>query len=106
MWRFDKNWKAQHGEIPWVVRPPSTYIKEHVYFASYPLEKLASSEHARQVLEIVGAETRLLFSGNFPHQEYGDPFDMIADVPEAIRPRVLSANALELYGSRLLAPNR
>jgi predicted TIM-barrel fold metal-dependent hydrolase len=106
MWRFDKNWKAQHGEIPWVVRPPSTYIREHFYFASYPLERLASAEHARRVLEMVGAERRLIFSGNFPSQEYGDPFEMIADVPPEARQRVLSENALELYGERLLAPNR
>jgi uncharacterized protein len=105
MWRFDKNWKAQHGEIPWVVRPPSSYIKEHFYFASYPLERLASPEHARRVLEMVGAKTRLLFSGNFPSQEHGDPFEMIADVAPEARERVLGQNAVELYGERLLAPS-
>ena len=38
MWRFDKNWKAQRSETPWVKEPPSAYLRRHVYFTSYPLE--------------------------------------------------------------------
>src|SRR5215510_4135091 len=38
MWRFDKNWKAQRSETPWVKLPPSRYILDHFYLTSYPLE--------------------------------------------------------------------
>jgi predicted TIM-barrel fold metal-dependent hydrolase len=105
MWRFDKNWKAEHAAVPWLDRPPTAYIFEHVRSTTYPLEKLAPAD-LRDLLGMVRADRTLLFSGNYPSQEYGDPFEMIADFPDDLRRRVLVENALELYGQRLLAPNR
>jgi predicted TIM-barrel fold metal-dependent hydrolase len=106
MWRFDKNWKAQRSETPWVVRPPSSYILEHFYSTTYPLEAPPDPRYLHQTLEMVQAERTLLFSSNYPNWEYGDPFAMIADVPETIRRHVLVDNALAVYGDRLLALNR
>jgi uncharacterized protein len=103
-WRFDKNWKAQHGEVPWLRRPPSDYIDEHVFLTTYPLEKLAPGQLG-QLVEMGRVEGRLLFAGNFPNQELGDPVEMLADLPEALRRRVMAENALALYGQRLIAPN-
>ncbi len=40
MWRFDKNWKAQRSETPWVKEPPSAYILRHFYSSTYPLEMI------------------------------------------------------------------
>ena len=37
--------------------------------------------------------------------ELGDPFAMIADIPAALRRRVLVENALAVYGERLLRPH-
>jgi predicted TIM-barrel fold metal-dependent hydrolase len=103
-WRFDKNWKAEHSAVPWLRKPPSAYIREHFRSTTYPLEKL----DARDLGDLVGmvhADETLLFSGNYPNWEYGDPFEMLDELPAAIRPRVLAENALALYGDRLLAPN-
>jgi predicted TIM-barrel fold metal-dependent hydrolase len=105
MWRFDKNWKAQRAEAPWLQRPPSSYILEHFSSTTYPLEALPDPQYLRQILEMVEAERTLLFSSNYPHWEYGDPFDMIRDIPDAMRRRVLVENALAVYGERLLVPN-
>jgi predicted TIM-barrel fold metal-dependent hydrolase len=105
LWRFDKNWRAEHASVPWLRRPPSGYIVEHVYSTTYPLEKLDPT-HTDQILGMVHADGRLLFSSNYPNWEYGDPFEMIEQVPDEIRRRVLVENALALYGDRLLAPNR
>lgn len=105
MWRFDKNWKAQRSETPWVQQPPSGTILEHFYSTTYPLEALPRPQF-QQILEMVEAERTLLFSGNYPNWEYGDPLAMLDDIPEALRRRVLVDNALAVYGERLLAPNR
>ena len=102
MWRFDKNWKAQRSETPWVTRPPSRYILDHFYSTTYPLEAASNPRHLQEILAMVQAERTLLFSSNFPHWEYGDPFEMIQDVPKGIRRRVLVDNAVEVYGDRLL----
>lgn len=105
MWRFDKNWKAQRSETPWVQQAPSTYILKHFYSTTYPLEAAPDPAYLAQVLEMMDGEHRLLFSSNYPNWEYGDPFDMIRDVPDHMRRRVLVDNALDLYGERLLMPN-
>ncbi|HEU5090097.1 MAG TPA: amidohydrolase family protein, partial [Roseiflexaceae bacterium] len=104
MWRFDKNWKAQRAETPWVKKPPSAYIREHFYHTSYPLE--ASDEQAlAQVLAMVDGTRTLLFSSNYPNWELGSPYEMIEALPETARQPVLAGNALEVYGARLLQPH-
>jgi uncharacterized protein len=104
MWRFDKNWRAEHAAVPWLQRPPTSFIFEHFRSTTYPLEKLDRAD-LRDLLGMVRADQTLLFSSNYPSWEYGDPFDMVADVPEDIRRRVMVDNALDLYGPRLVAPN-
>jgi len=102
MWRFDKNWKAQRAETPWVKEPPSAYILRHFFSTTYPLEAMADPEALPQVLAMIEAERTLLFSSNYPNWLFGDPFAMVAEMPEHLQRRVLVANALALYGDRLL----
>jgi len=106
MWRFDKNWKAQRSETPWVKQAPSRYILEHFYSTTYPLEAAPEPKYLHQVLEMIEADRTLLFSSSYPNQEFGDPFEMIGDLPESLRPRVLVDNALAVYGQRLAARSR
>jgi predicted TIM-barrel fold metal-dependent hydrolase len=105
IWRFDKNWKAQRSETPWVREPPSSTILRHFSSTTYPLEAVADPRHVEQVCEMIDAEHTLLFSSAYPNWEYGDPFAMIADIPEPLRQRVLADNAADLYGERLFAAN-
>ncbi len=106
MWRFDKNWKAQRSETPWVKERPSTSILRHVYSTTYPLEMPPDAEALHQVLEMVEGERTLMFSGGYPDWDYGDPFAMVDDLPEGMRSRVMAENALAVYGERLLGANR
>jgi predicted TIM-barrel fold metal-dependent hydrolase len=101
MWRFDKNWKSQRSETPWVKQPPSRYILDHVHLTTYPLEAAPEPTYLHQVLEMIEAEHTLLFSSNYPSWELGDPFEMLRDVPPALRRRVMVDNALAVYGARL-----
>jgi len=101
MWRFDKNWKAQRSETPWVKLPPSRYILDHFYSTTYPLEAAPDPTYLPQVLAMIEGERTLLFSSSYPNWELGDPWDMIRDVPEQIRQRVMVDNARALYGPRL-----
>jgi predicted TIM-barrel fold metal-dependent hydrolase len=106
MWRFDKNWKAQRGETPWVKEPPSQYILRHFYTTLYPLEAAQNPEALAQTLAMVEAERTLLFGSGYPDWRYGDPFAQVEELPEALRPNVLADNALAVYGDRLLEPNK
>jgi hypothetical protein len=101
MWRFDKNWKAQRAETPWVKERPSAYILRQVYSTMYPLELPEAGRTLHEVADMVDARQRLLFSTSFPDDRFGDPFRMLDELPAAIRSRVLAENAMELYGARL-----
>jgi predicted TIM-barrel fold metal-dependent hydrolase len=105
MWRFDKNWKSQRSETPWVKQAPSRYILDHFLLTTYPLEAAPEPKYLHQVLEMIGAERTLLFGGGYPDWSLGDPFDMLRDLPGQVSQRVMARNALELYGERLLARN-
>lgn len=106
MWRFDKNWKAQRGETPWVKEPPSRTILRHFATTLYPLEDGFSQEQIGQMLAMIEGERTLLFGSAFPDWRYGDPFAQVEELPEAFRAPVLAGSALGLYGTRLLAPNQ
>jgi predicted TIM-barrel fold metal-dependent hydrolase len=106
MWRFDKNWKAQRGETPWVKEPPSQYMLRHFYLSLYPLEAAPGPAELEQTLAMIEGERRLLFGSSYPEWRYGDPFDQVAELPAPLRPAVLAGNALAIYGERLLASHR
>jgi predicted TIM-barrel fold metal-dependent hydrolase len=105
MWRFDKNWKAQRAETPWAKEPPHAYILRHFYHATYPLEAPPDPAYLHQVLEMIEADHTLLFSSAYPNWAFGDPFEMVATIPAALRRAVMVDNALNVYGDRLLASN-
>jgi uncharacterized protein len=106
LWRFDKNWKAQRSETPWVKQPPSRYILDHFYSTTYPLEAAPDPKYLHQVLDMIEADRRLMFSSSYPNWALGDPFEMVRDIPESLQRTVMVDTAVAVYGQRLLAPNR
>src|SRR5262249_23213958 len=106
LWRFDKNWKAQRSETPWVREPPSAHILRHFSHATYPLEAPRDPAHLRQVLAMIEGEGTLVSPSTSPNGELGAPFAMAQAVPAELRRRVMVDNALAVYGERLLAPSR
>jgi predicted TIM-barrel fold metal-dependent hydrolase len=101
MWRLDKNWQALRDEVPWVKRLPSEYIIENVRFTTQPFLEPRKPEHLLAMLDIVHAERTLLFSSDYPHWDFDNPLQALMRVPEEMRERIRSGNAIELYGDRL-----
>jgi predicted TIM-barrel fold metal-dependent hydrolase len=97
LWRFDKNWKGLRQSTPWLVRPPSEYVRDHVLLTTQPLEEPERPEHQRAVLEMFDVARMVMFSSDFPHWD-GDTVDFAARAfPAALRSRVMSETARELY---------
>lgn len=97
LWRFDKNWKALRQTTPWLDRPPSRVVEEHVLLTTQPLEEPDRPEHFAAMLEMFDAGRMLMFSSDFPHWD-GDAPDFAARAfPPALRSRVMSETARELY---------
>lgn len=97
MWRFDKNWKALRSTTPWLDRPPSEYIRDHILLTTQPLEEPEDSRHFKAILDMFDAGHMLMFSSDFPHWD-GDTPDFSANAfPKEIRARVMGETAREIY---------
>jgi predicted TIM-barrel fold metal-dependent hydrolase len=98
LWRFDKNWKGLRQTTPWLTRPPSEIVSEHILLTTQPLEEPAHPAHFKAIVEMFDAEHMLMFSSDYPHWD-GDTPDFAARrfVP-SLRPNVLSETARALYG--------
>jgi uncharacterized protein len=97
-WRMDKAWQRLRSETPHVKRPPSEYVREHVWFTTQPIEEPEHPEHLADIMEWVGWD-RLMFSTDYPHWDFDDPQQVfrfkVADDKKAM---VLRDNAKALYG--------
>lgn len=103
MWRFDKNWTALRSLTPWLDRPPSEVISDHVFLTTQPLEEPDQSPHLHQVLDMFDAEHMLMFASDFPHWDGDLPDFTMAALPTQIRDAVLHGNAGRLYRLRTAA---
>lgn len=97
MWRFDKNWKALRSTTPWLDRPPSQIIQDHVLLTTQPLEEPENPDHFKAIVEMFDAGRMIMFSSDFPHWD-GDTPDFAARAfPKAIQARVMGETAREIY---------
>jgi predicted TIM-barrel fold metal-dependent hydrolase len=97
MWRFDKNWKALRQSTPWLDRPPSEIITEHILLTTQPIEEPDRPEHLHQILSMFDAGRMLMFSTDFPHWDGDTPDFAARTIPAELRARVMSETARELY---------
>ncbi len=101
MWRLDKEWKGLRRDIPWVRRPPSEIIREHVRVTVAPLDMPASLDAAEEMAEIVswlGAEDLLMFATDYPHAHEVPVAGLLERLPQTMRGRLMAESARALYG--------
>ncbi|HEY8598789.1 MAG TPA: amidohydrolase family protein [Thermomicrobiales bacterium] len=97
LWRFDKNWMGLRQTTPWLDRAPSKIIADHILLTTQPIEEPDASAHFRAMLDMFDVGKMLMFSSDFPHWD-GDTPDFAARAfPAALRGRVMSETARELY---------
>jgi uncharacterized protein len=96
--RLDGEYRQRSSEAPLLRRLPSEYIRE-MYFTTQPFERLDSAEHMRTFIDMMAGETQLLYSSDYPHQDFDLP-TQIADLgflSEDARRNILGGNALRLF---------
>jgi predicted TIM-barrel fold metal-dependent hydrolase len=95
--RMDKHWNRLRSEVPHVKRPPSEYVREHVWFTTQPMEETGSSAVLLDLFDRIGWD-RLLFATDYPHWDYDDPRTSFkANLTDAQRHQLLYANARKFY---------
>jgi predicted TIM-barrel fold metal-dependent hydrolase len=96
-WRMDKYWERMRVETPHVKRPPSEYVREHVWFTTQPIEEPDNPQHLAEVIEWLGWD-RLMFSTDYPHWDFDDPQHTFKfKMSEEQKAKVFRDNAKALY---------
>jgi uncharacterized protein len=97
-WRLDKLWSRMRDEVPQVKRPPSEYLREHVWFTTQPIEEPERPDDMVQILDWVGWD-RLLFSTDYPHWDFDDPrYAFKIRLSESQQARIFRNNARHVFG--------
>jgi hypothetical protein len=98
LWRIDSVYDMLRQESPWVRRPPSEYVREHVSFTTQPLEVGLPDQALIELLgSIEGIEDLLLFSSDYPHWDADDPRAAARAFPPEWRAKVMYENARTAY---------
>ena len=105
MWRLDKNFKAVRAETPWLKRLPSEYILDHCYFTTQPIEEPKNPEHLLQVFAMMDGHRTIVYSSDYPHWDFDNPFTAFSFFPADLKRRIYAESAVDLYGPRLTAPH-
>jgi predicted TIM-barrel fold metal-dependent hydrolase len=99
MWRLDKEWKGLRREVPWVRRPPSEYIHEHMRLTTQPVDAPPDPIHLAQVIDQLGSDNLLMFSTDYPHN-HSDQSEIawLEELPDPLRRNIMSENARAFFG--------
>jgi uncharacterized protein len=97
--RMDNEYLMRSSEAPLLTRMPGDYIREF-YFSSQPLERIENQDWMRTFLEMTNAENRLLYSSDYPHQDFDLPSAIwdIKCLTDEARRKILGGNAASLFG--------
>jgi len=101
LWRMDHEWRRFREDVPLCRRPPSEYVFRHLRFTTQPVEEPANPEHLRQVLEMIRAETTLLFSTDYPHWDNDRPSAVLTGLPAPLKRAIYWESPYRVFGARL-----
>lgn len=100
-WRMDAAWQRLGTEVPYLTRPPSTYMADHVWFTTQPIEEPPHPYDFLQLLAVCPSLVdRIMFSTDYPHWDFDNPDHALKQVrlPAGAEPKILAGNARALYG--------
>jgi predicted TIM-barrel fold metal-dependent hydrolase len=103
IWRLDTFWRAFRDQTPWVARPPSDYLREHVRFCFSKLEGPPEEPFVSEWFDQMDKADLLLFSSNYPYWSLAEAGDLPAGLRDDQREKILRGNANDLYKLNLFA---
>jgi predicted TIM-barrel fold metal-dependent hydrolase len=98
LWRMDCDWRDLRRETPWLKRPPSEYVHEHVRLTLQPLDGPTDERDAGLLLEQLDVEHYLMFSTDHPHSHFESPEQALpVGLNESAMRAILAGNARDFY---------
>ena len=100
MWHMDADWKAIRDYSPWIKRPPSEYLREHIRFGTQPIEEPPTRADLNKLIEWMHGDEILVYASDFPHWDWDEPTTVLPGINKAMRRRIFAGNAAALYARR------
>ena len=97
VWRVDKFWRAMRREAPWVDRPPFEIVREHVRLTIQPFDAPPDAGGVAKIVEHFESDDMFLFASDYPHWQFDGDAVYPAGLPEHLREKIESGNALATY---------
>ena len=98
LWRMDKEWRNLRRLVPWVRRPPSEYVREHVRVGIQPLDPPPRADQLLEIVDQLECEDILLYTSDYPHGHAFDPEEtLLVHLPDSLRRKIESENARGFY---------
>lgn len=102
MWQLDAHWKRLKNEVPLLREKPSEYLKRQFFYTTQPIEEPSSNRDLLSVYEQLGGETQILFSSDFPHWDFDNPFKILpGETAAPLKRRILWENARALFAKKV-----
>jgi predicted TIM-barrel fold metal-dependent hydrolase len=103
MWRMDDAWERVGPEASRLTRPPSSYVRGHMFFTTQPIDEPARREDLWRLLDLLWADEVLLFSSDYPHWDTDDPRVVLSSrLPPRMRDAISAGNAVRCFGRERL----
>lgn len=96
--RLAHRWEAKAAGLADARKHPLACVREHVRFASQPIEEADRVRDLAELFLLAEAESSLVFSSDYPHYDYDNPLRALPPtLPDAVTRRVMCDTARELY---------
>jgi hypothetical protein len=99
-WRMDSAYQLMRTEVPHLKRLPSEYLRDHFWYTTQPMEEPERAEWFDDVLgtfDASGMADKLMYSSDYPHWDFDDPFALPRTLSDERRRRILGGSASALY---------
>ena len=103
MARLDHVWERDPDGAPRVNGLPSQIIRDHMSFATQPLDEPDTRAEWDALFAAEGLERMLLFASDYPHYDTDDTtFILKARIPKELRAPISYQNAVAVFGEEVL----
>lgn len=99
MWRMDRAWEQLRAEVPHVRRPPSEYVRQHIWLTTQPMEEPPRRGDFLQLLRQLDMNDKIMFATDYPHWDFDAPDAAFpVRLPVDLEQKFMAGNARALYG--------
>ena len=97
LWRADQEWRNLRTAVPWLTRPPSAYVADHVRFV---VDAATTADAGGWEMAAMLPPQVLLYGSDAPFGG-ADGAERLASAPDGLREGIAHGNAVATFGARL-----